>query len=188
MTHRTLTTAAAATLAAFALTLAAFWPAEVRAMKERPDLRPEIALPTLAIDGCQVSLRRLDGKPEAGSPPAVELKVVNPTDQAVELELAVSLMSRQPVSPLSRMIPMPRSLWQQKCRLSAAPGETRRLKLTTNANVPPGHTSHFTLRSGKQAIHTSPVATGGRAVLGANTTAVNTQLAGAALLVQAAGK
>ena len=87
------------------------------------------------------------------SKPFIRVVVRNKTDKSLELPIHVSAAKpAPPTSPMSRMMPMPTSLWNEKRTVTIAPGKTTTIDFTQAAEA----TSQFTLVVGKQVTALAP--------------------------------
>ncbi len=122
-----LATAAAAT---FGLTVAAFWPRTVHAVDEKPAPTTEVKVPTLDLQGVQVTAA-LDAKLEH----TVIFTVYNTTQTATTAQFAAAAMVQEPSSAMSRIGPMSRQVWNQDYALDLQPGETKTVSVELPAEA-----------------------------------------------------
>jgi hypothetical protein len=138
---------AAAVTAALTLALLAPW-GDAQA---GPAVRPFIAQPRLTSQGCTFALKTDKEAYEAGEAPGVEVAASNPTDKPVDASVWVSVTTRAPTNPMSRMLPMPLALWSHEYAFTLAPGETKSLKAAC-AGLPAGKNVSILLTDQKDAI------------------------------------
>ena len=138
----------AAATAGLTLALLAPWGGEARAV---PAGKLVIALPQLTSHGCTFALKTDKAAYEAGETPAVEVAASNPTDKPVDASVWVSVTTRAPSNPMSRMLPMPLTLWSHEYAYHLAPGETKALKADC-AGLPAGQNVSMLLADQKDAI------------------------------------
>ncbi len=117
-----------------------------------------IAQPQFTSQGCVFVLKTDKAEYEADDKPAVELKASNPTDKSVETKVWINISASAPISPLSRMLPIPQVLWSHPCVVSLKPGEIRTLSIMSEAKLPAGQTILFTMTDKQRAVLASSLA------------------------------
>jgi hypothetical protein len=118
------------------LTVATFLANPLEAESER-ESRPIIKNPKLIARGIEMTLSPADGsKLKAGDEPVFELRAINTHDKPSDAHVYVTLRSTTVANPMSRMIPSPKVLWQEKQDLTLGPKETRSFRLTTRISLP----------------------------------------------------
>jgi hypothetical protein len=129
------------------LTVAVFLPNSLDAGN---DLQPgKINHPKLVSGGVELALTAAGHRTfTAGEEPVFELQAVNTTDQNAEVTVRVAMNASAPSSPLSRMVAVPQTLWQQSCPLTLKPHETKTVPLATATRLPANRTIYVTLRTG----------------------------------------
>jgi hypothetical protein len=133
---------------AFAL---AFWAPARRAVAETAASDKAPAKPVLEVDGVRITLDLEKQKDLAiGDKPVVILTAENPGDEPVSVTVNLQMQSIPSASPMSRRMPIPKSVWSQKVDLMVKAGQTESVKLTAAA-LAAGSTT-FTIASGDKAI------------------------------------
>ena len=135
-----------------AITLAVLLPGHVTAIDATEAVQPTIARPTLTSAGCTFSIASLKEFILAGDRPTLELTATNPTDGPVEATVSVNMTSMAPMSPMSRMMPMPRTLWKRECTVGLKAGETKTLTLKPGVTLPAGQIVSVQLTDKKKAV------------------------------------
>jgi hypothetical protein len=168
--------------ATFAIASAVVWPAATQATDDAGTIAATIARPKLAASGCEATLVPTglpDGQAAfaAGDRPQFDLVVHNPTDASVELPYKVTILSTPSLSPMSRSMPMPKTVWEKGGTLAVAPHQSATVHLQSDVvlastapaqsqvagNVPPmiaGRT-YVNLQSGDKAVRAMEFATAG---------------------------
>jgi hypothetical protein len=121
--------------------------------------------PKSIIDSKQSHVELLRMVPSGDkSKPFIRVVVRNKTDKPLELPIHVSAVKpAPPSSPMSRMMPMPTSLWNEKRTVTIASGKTTTIDFTQAAAA----TSQFTLVVGKQITALAPASAPAALKLGA---------------------
>jgi hypothetical protein len=117
-----------------------------------PKIKAVIAQPHFTSQGCVFALKTDKAEYGAGDCPVVEVKASNPSDKSVEATVWINISASAPMSPLSRMLPVPQMLWSQRCVVSLKPGETKTLKVTSEAKLPAGQNISFTISDKERAV------------------------------------
>src|SRR5262249_20789396 len=117
-----------------------------------PALKPVIVRPQLTSQGCTFTVTTDRAEYEAGQSPAIEVTATNPTDKAVEAKVWVTVTGTAPVSPRSRMLPIPVTLWSHEFAFSLKPDEKKSLTATCDAKLPAGHSVAILLSDKKDAV------------------------------------
>ena len=135
-----------------AITLAVLLPGQVTAIDATEAVQPTIAKPTLTSLGCTFSIATIEEAVKAGDTPTLKLTATNPTDQPVEATITATMTSKAPMSRMSRMMPLPRSLWNRECTIGLKAGETKTLTLSPDVKLPAGQVVSVHLSDKKQAV------------------------------------
>ena len=142
----------AAATVAFVVML--FGPASVGAVDEVEPLKAAVFPPTLTIEGCQLALKTDKSAYQPGDTPSVIIEAANPTDQPVEVTVALSIMSSSPVSPVSRSLSIPQPMWQGECKVVLGPGETKTFTQATDVKLEAGQNVTISAGDKRQALAT----------------------------------
>jgi len=130
------------------LTAATLWPGPMEAGIDAPAPLAKIAQPRLACHGMELTVAISGGRTfKAGEPPEFELTAVNKTDEAASAKVCVSLDCSAPANPLSRVIVMPKLLWQQEKVLTLRARETKVFALRSGITLPPNSVISVRLRN-----------------------------------------
>ncbi len=135
-----------------ALTVMLLAPRGVGAGDAVPKIKAVIAQPHFTSQGCVFSLKTDKAEYGAGDRPVVEIKTSNPSDRSAVAAVWINISATAPMSPLSRMLPIPQMLWSQRCVVSLAPGETRTLSVTSEAKLPAGQNISFTISDKERTV------------------------------------
>jgi hypothetical protein len=154
----------AAVTTAVTLGLAALW-AGGRAEAGPAAVKPVIARPELVSQGCKFVLKADKTTYEGGESPVFEVTATNTTNADVKAKVWINVTAVAPTSPVSRMLPRPRSLWSEEIAFSLEPGETKTQKVTCGAKLPAGQSVSVTLGDRRETIMpvTGPVTNGSNA-------------------------
>ena len=128
------------------LTVATFWSGPLDA---GIDAAPPatIAKPSLVSHGVEMTIAAVGGQVfKAGEQPVFELTAVNRTNQDAGAAVCVAMTCSAPADPLSRVIRMPSTLWQQEQVVTLKPGETKVYGLSTRTNLPANNLISVSLR------------------------------------------
>lgn len=107
---------------------------------------------TLTLDGVELTLKVDAETSKPGKKPVVTVKAVNTGDKPVEMDAQIYMNSMSPASRMSRMGPIPRSVWSESCHISLKPGETRTYELTAKAAVGKGNVVSFGMKAGGKVV------------------------------------
>jgi hypothetical protein len=143
--------AAAAVTIAVTLGLAALLSggrAEARAVA----VTPVISRPEFVSQGCKFTLKADKKTYEGGESPVFEVTATNTTKQDVKASVWINVTAVAPTSPMSRMLPIPRSLWSEQVSFSLEPGETKTQKVTCGAKLPAGQNVSIILSDKKETV------------------------------------
>ncbi len=123
-------------VATMAMTLGLLVPRYVTADGETEAIKPTIAVPELTVDDC-VFVVSTD-KPEyaPGEKPVLTVKATNTGCEPLSASVSLSITATSPASRLSRRLVLPKPLWTGDCPVTLQPGESRTIKLETNAALP----------------------------------------------------
>lgn len=124
-------------LVAATLMLVMFWPSNIDAINDGQERAPEIAVPKLVVQGVEFTLTGNGNQVYAANQePVFDVKAINTTQGCARLPVHIVMASRSVPSPISRMVPMWRGIWQEQWSLSLNPGETRTTVLKTGLKLP----------------------------------------------------
>jgi hypothetical protein len=133
------------------LTVAAFWAAPIEAGSDADTPPAKIAKPQLISHGVEMTLTSAGGQAfKAGDQPEFELTALNTTNQPANVSVCVSMTASSPADALSRVIRLPKVLWQQEQFVSLQPQETKMLALCASTNLPPNSVISVSLREHDQ--------------------------------------
>ncbi len=127
MTASRIASALAVAAATCLLVLVAAWPRPLTANEEKP--AAEIQVPTLNVEGLECSIQPI-GQLENGKEAKFLLTVRNTTTAQRDISLDLSLRTIPPVSPGSRMIPLPTTVWTDGVAVEIGPEQTRTVELS----------------------------------------------------------
>ena len=135
MTRRNAAVAAVWAMGSFSLALAGFWPGALRATDEAQPVLAQVERPALSTEGCRISVlveelrqANVDAGDLAYAPgdkPVFRVVAVNTTGEAKTIPCELEMLATKPVSPFSRMMPTPSSIWKTKLNIALSPNETR---------------------------------------------------------------
>lgn len=140
----------AAVTAAVTLTLAA--PRGESVARAAPVVKPVIAQPQLTSQDCTFALKTDKASYEADESPVIEVTASNPTDKPVSATVWVTISATAPTSPMSRMLPRPRSLWSHEFAFSLKAGETKSMTAACQTKLPAGQDVRIILSDKKDAV------------------------------------
>jgi hypothetical protein len=147
MKKQDLVTIVSVALSTATLTVLTFWSGPLEAGSEQQMPPREIAKPKLVSHGVEVTLAAAGGRTfAAGDEPAFDLEAVNTTGVPANLDIQILMTASSPTDAFSRVIAVPRVLWQQPQPLVLKPHETRIVKLTTGTKLPPNTLVSVALR------------------------------------------
>lgn len=149
MTRRNAAVAAVWAMGSFSLALAGFWPGALRATDEAQPALTQVERPALAADGCRISVL-MDESQQAeaqagglayapGDKPVFRVVAVNTTGEAKTIPCELEMLATKPVSPLSRMMPEPSSIWKTKLNIALSPNETKTIAVEPDIALPAGN-------------------------------------------------
>jgi len=115
-------------------------------------IKPVIPQPEFTAQGCVFTLKTDKSVYEAGDKPAFEITAHNPSGETVEARVVVGISASAPVSPMSRMLPVPRSLWSHESAVRLSPGETKTVTVVSEAKLPEGQSIRITLSDKKETV------------------------------------
>lgn len=119
------------------LTVAAFLAAPLDAGNETNPIDATIPNPKLVSQGVEFTVAPVDGCGlKAGDQPEFELRAVNTSDTSSTVTIHLAMTGSAPVSPMSRMMPMPSLLWQHESTLTLRANESRSVPLVTKTDLP----------------------------------------------------
>ena len=139
----TLATTAAATTA---LILTALWPASLAATGKDPGPAPVITLPTLKVNGCELSVRPAKESYAPGDVLTVEFRMANPSPAPAAFEAFVVMNDQEPGAEFSRRGPSSTQVWIESVPVSLAPGETKIVILNTGTKAQARHGMNFVIK------------------------------------------
>ncbi len=116
-----------------------------------PAVKPVIAQPQLSAKGCTFTLKTDKASYEAGETPKIEVQAGKPTDKPVDVSVWVAASATAPVSPASRMLPIPQVVWSHEYAFHLAPGETKPMSADWTA-LPAGKSIAITLTDKDGAV------------------------------------
>jgi hypothetical protein len=143
------------TLATAALTLALVAPRVLDAQQSAA-VEVKVAIPRLVVN--EVSLFGQIHLPEHSETqvslirPSVRVIAASTAQTPVEIECVVSLNSTAPSNRMSRVMPMPATLWSEPVRITLAPGESRTVELEPQVNVAAGSNLQLLLSANGQSM------------------------------------
>jgi hypothetical protein len=119
------------------LTVAAFWAGPIEAGSDADAPPSKIAKSRLVAHGVELTLAPADGRVfKAGDQPEFDLTALNTTQQPASASVRVAMTSSSPEDRMSRVIRLPKAMWQQEQVVSLQPGETKTFTLSANAKLP----------------------------------------------------
>jgi len=158
MKTKDLVTIATAAIGTATLTVVAFWASPTDAGNDADAPPPKIAKPLLVSHGIELALAPAGGRTfKAGDRPEFELTALNTTNQPARVSICVTMSASSPADALSRVIRLPKVLWQQEQVITLQPRETKLLTLCARTNLPPNSVISVSLREqGQKASPLSP--------------------------------
>jgi hypothetical protein len=140
------------------LTVAAFWAGPIEAGGDADAPPAKIAKPRLISRGVEMTLAPADGRVfKAGEAPEFELTALNTTNQPASVSVCVTMTSSSPADALSRVIRLPKVLWQQEQVVTLQPNETKVYSLCASTNLPPNSVISVSLREQDQKAAPHPL-------------------------------
>jgi hypothetical protein len=93
--------------------------------------------PKLVAQGVEFTVTPVeDSGLKAGDQPEFRLQAVNTRGTPSEVTVRFAMTGSAPVSPMSRMMPMPTLLWQEECTFTLQADETKSVNLATQTALP----------------------------------------------------
>ncbi|MGO8925457.1 MAG: hypothetical protein ACLQU3_00835 [Limisphaerales bacterium] len=133
------------------LTVAAFWAAPIEAGSDADTPPAKLAKPQLISHGVEMTLASAGGRVfKAGDQPEFELTALNTTNQLANVSVCVTMTASSPADALSRVIRLPKVLWQQEQVFTLQPNETKMLALCASTNLPVNSVISVSLREQDQ--------------------------------------
>lgn len=148
-------------VATMTLTLMLFWPAGLSAVDSPKGPAGILNPPTLAAEGCRVSVRSAQEKYKPDGLANLELTVVNTTDKTVTLTALLRMSATAKASPMSRMEPAAREIWHGEFPLTLEPGQSCVVPILPQAKLTAGSTVSVSLTVGKETIQAAGFAVDG---------------------------
>ena len=109
-------------------------------------VQPLIVEPTLTLDGCVITISTDQTSYAPGEMPKLIVEATCTSDQPIEAKLRLAMTSAGLASrSMSRVMNIPSPLWTHEWTVSIAPGETKRVELDTNVELPVGQVVSITL-------------------------------------------
>ena len=105
-----------------------------------------------AVKRCLFALKTDKAGSEAGDRPSIEIAASNPTDKPADATVWISILATRPTSPLSRMLPTPRSLWSRPQAFRLKARETKTVTIVSEASLPGGEKISITMSDRNEAI------------------------------------
>jgi hypothetical protein len=102
-----------------------------------PAVQPVISQPQLTSQGCTFTLKTDKTGYEAGESPVIEVTGTNPTDKSVTASVWVGVTVTSPVSRMSRMMPIPTTVWTHEYAFTVPPGESKSISAKCAAQLMP---------------------------------------------------
>lgn len=118
------------------LTVAAFWTTSLEAGGEAEAVAPKIAKPKLVAQGVEMTLAARDGTARVGQEPVLELVAINTTANPADIKVHLAMNAVSLADALSRVVRMPKSIWECDQSLVLKPGEQKTLTLKTATKLP----------------------------------------------------
>jgi len=119
------------------LMVATFWAGPIEAGADADAPPGKIAKSRLSSHGVEMTLAAAGGRVfKAGDAPEFELTALSTTNQLASVAVCVTMTSSSPADALSRVIRLPKVLWQQEQVVTLQPNETKVLALCASTNLP----------------------------------------------------
>ncbi len=134
-------------------------PSGVNAVDTLARIKPLIVQPRFLSQGCEFVLKTDKVDYEAGDTPAITVTASNPTDRAVATTVWLNISASAPASPMSRMLPVPQTLWSHPCVLSLEPGVSTTLSIASEAKLPAGKNISISITDKQRAILATSLST-----------------------------
>ncbi len=136
MKTRNILTITSVAIGTAALTVATFWSGPIEAGADDDGPHAQIEQPTLTCSGVQLSAKPAgDQAIKAGDQPQFKLTAVNSTSETKTANFQVALTCTAPISPLSRAIPVPETVWHEDETLTLKAGEKRTVLLKPRTSI-----------------------------------------------------
>ena len=142
-----------------AFTVSLFGPRGLIAVDTVGTIKPVIAQPRFASQGCEFVLKTDKTGYEAGEQPALEVTASNSTDKAVTTTVWVNILASAPASLTSRMLPIPQTLWSHPCVFGLTPRESKTLTIASETKLPGGKNISITITDRQRAVLASSLST-----------------------------
>lgn len=123
-------------LSTAALTVASFWTTSLEAGGDGDSVAPTMAKPKLAVQGVEMTLSPVDGTTQAGEKPVFQLAAANTSFKAADLKVRLAMTAMSLADATSRVVRMPRQLWQGDQDIVLGPGESKTFTVTAPAELP----------------------------------------------------
>ena len=147
MKRKDILTITTVTLGTATLTVAAFWAGPIEAGSDADAPAAKIAQPQLVSHGVEMTLAPAGGRVfQAGDQPEFELTALSTTNQLASVAVSVTMTAASPADALSRVIRLPKVLWQHEQVVTLQPHETKVLALCASTNLPPDSVISVSLR------------------------------------------
>jgi len=119
------------------LTVAAFWAGPIEAGSDADAPPAKITKSRLVSHGVEMTLASANGRVfKAGDQPEFELTALNTSKQPANVSVCVTMTASSPADAFSRVIRLPKVLWQQEQIVTLQPNETKVLTLCASTNLP----------------------------------------------------
>ncbi len=148
----TITTTLASAGLTVALTTGLFMATGANAKDDANKITPRIAVPTLNVGGGQFTVKTDLAHYDQTQEPVLTLKAHNPTNQAIEQTVNVTVTSTPAGAAVSRRMVLPKSHWTHAQKVALGPGETKTFELKTGIKLPTGRLVNVMMSNPKQAI------------------------------------
>lgn len=149
--------ATAAVTTVFTVSLLA--PSGVDAVDAVARIKPLIVQPRFVSQGCGFVLKTDKVDYQAGDTPAIEVTASNPTDKPATTTVWVTISASAPASLMSRMLPVPQTLWSHPYVFSLKPGVSTTLSITSEAKLPAGKNISISITDKQRAILATSLST-----------------------------
>ena len=159
--------------ATMAFSLVTMGPDRVGAVDEAADVTPVVVQPKLEADGCVFTVKTEKASYAAGEKPVLLVTATNPTDQPVDARVWLMVQSQSPSSPMSRVISIPEMLWSEECPIPLAAGETKTIRIETEAALPAGKTVSIAISNQEVTLNVARLIAPNAATNGAPAVAAN---------------
>ena len=151
MKTKDILTIATVALGTATLTVAAFWAGPIEAGGDADAPPAKLAKSRLVSDGVELTLASADGRVfKAGDQPEFELTALNTTNQPANVSVCVTMTASSPADAFSRVIRLPKVLWQQEQVVTLQPHAAKVIALCASTNLPPNSVISVSLREQDQ--------------------------------------